>query len=486
MKWTESKLLFLAVLCCSADAAAAVWRVGPSRTYTRCSQVMNLVRQGDTVDIDSAVYTNDLQVTWNADNLLIRGVNGRPRLVAGSLIANDATNGKGIFVIRGNNVTVENIEFRDAVVLSHNGAGIRQEGRNLKVRYCKFQGNEMGILSGNIPNCTILIEYSEFLQGGSNFDPGYQHNIYINHIDSFIFRYNFSHDAIASGHELKSRATHNIILYNRLANINTEDSRTIDLPNGGFALVMGNVIEQGPNSSNTNLLGYGLEGLSNPGPHALLVIHNTFVNKKDRGSFIHVAATGVDTLMLRNNILAGAKTGGLIIGNAGVLDSAHNLICDRLADAGFVDAAAFNYRLAAGSRAIDGGRAVSGRRRGYPLIPAMQYRDDCRAEVRPSDGSPDIGAFERPGLTGLVSPDETVISLYPNPTSGVLYLRPGNRFNAVGPVVFDAQGRSINTCRSTQLPDGLWRFDTEDLKPGTYWIRSAADPGFSLRFVRIP
>lgn len=268
------QLLFL--LFFLQESFATVWHVGPTRTYTYCSQVASLVQDGDTVAIDYATYINDAQVSWTNNNLLIIGVGGRPRLEAGSIIANDNVNGKGIFVIIGSNVRVENIEFANAVVIDNNGAGIRQEGKNLFVHHCKFDGNEMGILQGGtIPNCTITVEYSEFLNGGSAANPGYQHNIYINHIDTFIFRYNYSHDAKNGGHELKSRATNNYVLYNRIANIQTIDSRNIDLPNGGTTVVMGNIIEQGQNSENSNILGYGLEGLSNPAPHNLWIVNNT-------------------------------------------------------------------------------------------------------------------------------------------------------------------------------------------------------------------
>ncbi|MBK6838286.1 MAG: hypothetical protein IPG90_08405 [Bacteroidetes bacterium] len=42
-------------------------------------------------------------------------------------------------------------------------------------------------------------------------------------------------------------------------------------------------------------------------------MNNTFVNKKTTGSFIDIAS-GTNKLFLKNNILAGAKTGGLIPG----------------------------------------------------------------------------------------------------------------------------------------------------------------------------
>lgn len=390
-------LLLPALLCGAAETQAKTWKVGPAETYKFCSAVTAMVSDGDTVDIVAADYVNDAQAQWTRNNLLIRGVGGRPRLFAGSLIANDATNGKGIFVVKGNDCIIENIEFRDAKVQSHNGAGIRLEGSRVIVRRCRFEANEMGILGGGLstlPNSTYIIEYCEFLNGGSTADPGYQHNIYINHVDSFIFRYNWSWDAIAQGHELKSRANHTYILYNRIANISSTDSRNIDIPNGGTAIIMGNIIEQGMNSTNSNMVAYGLEGFSNPGPHQVFICYNSFVNKKDKGSFIHVPASGCDTLLVKNNILAGPKTGGLILGTPTVLDSSNNYITDRIADLQFENAAGYNYRLKTGSPAIDKAVVLQKRIKGRRLHPDKSYSDTCNYKARRMQGSPDIGAYE--------------------------------------------------------------------------------------------
>ncbi len=393
---------------------ANTWHVGPTRIYTFCSQVASLVQNGDSILIDADTYINDPQVIWNKNNLYIVGINGRPRLEAGSIIANDMSNGKGIFVISGNNVHVHNIEFADAKVQDHNGAGIRQEGANLWVTYCLFNGNEMGILGGNIPNCKTTVEYSEFVNGGSVENPGYQHNIYINHIDTLVFRYNYTHNSIAEGHELKSRATYNFILYNRIANEESEDSRTIDLPNGGTSVVVGNIIEQGPNSANSNLLGYGLEGLTNPAPHALYCVNNTFVNKKSTGSFIQVA-NGTDTLFVKNNIFAGAKTGGLFIGTATVLDSSNNEINNSLSNLGFEDESNFNYHLLTTSVVIDKGINLNKIVHGYSLQTSLEYLDTCNFTIRASHGPIDIGAFEYEMPSAAEEIQVWDYKIYPNP-----------------------------------------------------------------------
>lgn len=439
---------------------ATIWQVGPTRTYTYCSQVAPLVQDGDTVEIDFAVYVNDPQVQWNKDNLYLAGVGGRPRLEAGSIIANDSVNGKGIFVISGDNVKVENIEFALSAVQDHNGAGIRQEGAGLHVIHCRFDSNEMGILAGNIPDCTTTIEFCEFVNGGSLANPGYQHNIYINHIDSLIFRFNYSHDAIAEGHELKSRANYNFIICNRIANELSVDSRTVDLPNGGTCVMVGNVIEQGVNSANSNLMGYGLEGLTNSAPHRVWICSNTFINKKPTGSFIHVAG-GTDSLYVKNNILAGAHTGGIIIGSPSVLDSSHNLVDQSISNPGFVNPAGYDYHLQANSVARDAGLALTASVLGYPLQPQFMYVDTCGFEPRSPYGAMDIGAFEFTLPSAIPETGEEPAFLFPNPCDDMAWI--AGTENA-GYAVFDLSGKRL----LTGIGDSI---NTSALTPGVYLLR---------------
>ena len=69
--------------------------------------------------------------------------------------------GKGIWVLAGNNITVESIEFFGATVPDHNGAGIRLDGVGMNVQRCFFHDNENGILTSNPYAGEIIIEHSE-------------------------------------------------------------------------------------------------------------------------------------------------------------------------------------------------------------------------------------------------------------------------------------------------------------------------------------
>ena len=134
---------------------------------------------------------------------------GLVQLKAGGNDADD----KGIWVIKGRNTTVERIEFSGAKVRDGNGAGIRQEGPGLTVRHCRFVDNENGILTGNTPDSEVLIENSEFSANGDG--EGQAHNMDIGLSKRFTLRYSYSHHARV-GHNVKTRAGENFILYDRL------------------------------------------------------------------------------------------------------------------------------------------------------------------------------------------------------------------------------------------------------------------------------
>jgi hypothetical protein len=411
-------VLFTFLLCDFGQAKT--WLVDPQGTYPTPYSVRNLISSGDTIHIKAALYQNQKQAYFTKDNLVFLGVDGRPRIEGGSTLAANK-NGKALFAISGANCLIENIEFALAQVPDHNGAGIRQEGCDLTVRNCYFDGNQMGILGGNFTDCKVTIEHCVFKNNGSPKNPGFQHNIYINHIDTLLFQFNFTFDATAQGHELKSRARHNIILYNYIANFESIDSRNIDLPNGGTAIVMGNVIEQGKNSINTNIIAFGAEGLSNPGPHNVWVVNNTFVNRKSKGSFVQVK-NGTDKLFLKNNILVGKKTGGLLVGTPTTLDSATNWVSNSFISPLFDSTGGAKYSIKSISPCADQGASISIRVNGRLLVPAYEYLDTVQYKARFNDGKLDIGAYEYRAKIGTGSIEIDDLRLYPNPVEdNVLY-----------------------------------------------------------------
>jgi Right handed beta helix region len=358
---------------------AGVREVGPNRKYPTPCKAIAAAKSGDRIEIDAAgTYQGDV-CGWHTDNLTIVGVNGRPVIDA----AGRNAQGKGTWVISGSNTTVENIEFTGAQVSDNNGAAIRQEGPNLTVRHCFFHHNEEGILTGADPSSRILVENTEFAANG--YEDGLSHNIYVGRVAEFRLQYSYSHDAI-SGHLVKSRARRNFIFYNRLSGETGTGSYELDLPNGGLSYVIGNLIEQGPQTENPTMVSYAEEGASNPDSY-LYFINNTLVNHRADGLFLAVTAT-IPPPLVQNNIFSGP--GEMI--NRPVAKLSNNVV----KEAGFVNPDDFDYHLTADSAARDAGVDP-----GSALRPVFQYVHPTCFEVRQTQGAAiDAGAFEFEGGKG--------------------------------------------------------------------------------------
>lgn len=366
----------------STAATAATLRVGPGQPYAHPCQAVAIASQGDIIEISaSGSYGCESSCVIRQSNLTLRGVDGRPKIDVSSCGA--IAEGKAVWVTKGDNIVVENIEFTGAKVPSSNGAGIRHEGPHLTVRGCYFHHNENGIMTANDPAINLVVEGSEFAFNGNG--NGGTHNLYVGHAASLTFRFNYSHDAKV-GHLLKSRAAENYILYNRLTGESGDGSYEIDIPNGGRTFVIGNVIQQGANSQNSGILAYQMEGANSLNPsQELFVVNNTFVNDRASGTFVLVNGSVATPALIQNNIFAGPGT-LTTQGNA-------RLISNFTGDPLFVNRAGFDYHLQQGSPCIDQGTAP-GSASGYDLTPKYEYVHRTSSAPRPVVGSLDVGAYE--------------------------------------------------------------------------------------------
>ena len=454
--------LFLLLLPFFTQLNATTWEIGPSRTYTQPSAVASLAADGDTVNIDAGLYSGDV-ARWWANRLVLRGVgDGYAHLDAGG----NHAEGKAIWVIKGADCVVENIEFSGCTVPDQNGAGIRQEGQNLTLRHCYFHHNEMGILTVNDGVSEYLFEGCEFAFNG--FGDGYSHNIYVGHVNKLELRNCYSHDSHI-GHLVKSRANINLLYYNRLTGENGDGSYEIDLSNGGIAVLVGNIIEQSPDSENGGMVAFGLEGATNPG-NQIVLTHNTLWNRRFDGRFVHVSNAGM-LVRMANNIIAGPGT--LLAGTPAVLDTVGNLRFSQIAGAQLEAPEDYLFRPLPGSPCIDAGMAIAPLEN-YILYPQEQYLHPQQSESRTVHGNAaDAGAFEYAAPSGVQEAwgGTSAPQIFPNP---VLNGRITLHQNHPGRIrLFDAPGRQYG---EWQGHSGEQTITLPNVPPGIYFLRSDAFP----------
>lgn len=271
-------LLTLLLAFCLPLAHATTLRVGPGAPITHIADAAKLAKDGETIEILSGEYRGDVAL-WHQKRLTIRGIGQRPVLIADGKHAE----GKAIWVIRNGDFRIENIEFRGAKVPDRNGAGIRFERGKMQVVHCGFFDNETGLITSNFKDAELTIENSEFSRNGAG--DGQSHNLYVGSIAKLSITGSRFH-AAKVGRLIKSRARQTDIRYNLIYDgPGGTASYEIDLPNGGIATLIGNIIGQSATTENPVVISYGAEGKPRP-ENTLTLIHNTLISDRLKGTWL--------------------------------------------------------------------------------------------------------------------------------------------------------------------------------------------------------
>jgi hypothetical protein len=231
---------------------------------------------GEIVEIQAGDYVDC--ATWPV-SVTIRGVGGRP------VVRDVACGGKAIWITQGAETTIENIEFTGMAVPDRNGAGVRHEGGRLVLRDVYMHDGEQGVLADANDRASVIIEDSLFERLGQD---GLAHGVYANQIAELVIRGSQFLASQNEGHEIKSRALRTLIECSVIASLDGVDSRNIDLPNGGDVEIRGSVIQQGANSANREIIGYGLENAPNP-IQRFVMTDTLILNDAGDGTFVHIA-----------------------------------------------------------------------------------------------------------------------------------------------------------------------------------------------------
>lgn len=343
---------------------ARVIRVGPHQLITRIDQAATLAQDGDVIEIDAADYPMDV-AAWPQNRLTIRAVGGQARIIAAGRSAEE----KAIWVVKGDDVTIEHLEFSGALVADENGAGIRHEGPGrLVIRDCRFSGNEIGLLTSNHPQAELVVERSEFdhnaVTGGRRSRDMVGHQIYVGRIARFTLRDSYFHHGTL-GHLVKSRARENFIYNNRITDeAGGRASYELEFPQGGVAYVVGNIVQQGPQTENLVMIAFGAEGYR-WAHNELHLSHNTLVDDVPMGGIFVRVWPGASKVTSVNNLLLG--NGVALLGAGKTVNQ------DARARPGDVPFARLHdYRLIATSKLVDTA-ADPGKANGIPLRLTREY-----------------------------------------------------------------------------------------------------------------
>src|SRR6266403_1224579 len=268
---TTLAMLVLAGIFASSPSGGATLEVGPSKTYKTPSSAAAVAKNGDHIKIEPGEYLDC--AVWNADNLVIEGTG------PGVVITDKTCQGKGLFVIAGDNTTVRNLTLTRARVPDMNGAGIRLDKGSLIVDRVKFIDNQNGIMGG-VPGTPVTIRNSDFDRNGTCAG-ACAHGIYIGGVD--VLRVESSRFTnTRQAHSIKSRAKRTEVIGCAITDgPDGTSSYLIEAPNGGALIVRDNTLEKGPRSENhTAAIAIGAEGVTNPTPE-ITVTNNDFRNDGD-------------------------------------------------------------------------------------------------------------------------------------------------------------------------------------------------------------
>jgi hypothetical protein len=291
-------LLALAIILLPSVSEARQLDVGPGRQFEVPSAAASASRPGDTIVIQPGEYFDC--AVWTVNRLTIAGA------APGVTITDKTCEGKALFVMRGNDITVRNITLTRARVPDSNGAGIRAEGRNLTVENSRFLNNENGILAADDPASTITVSNSEFRENGKCAQ-ACAHGIYVGRIG--LLRISGStFDKTKVGHSIKSRALRTELRNNVIVDgADGTSSYVVDIPNGGSLVMEGNTLEKGPKSSNPSAaVVIGAEGVTHP-TRELRIAANNFTNDQPQETVFVRNLTATPAILTGNSFVGKVK-----------------------------------------------------------------------------------------------------------------------------------------------------------------------------------
>ena len=294
-----------------APASAAKPAAAISVCYQGCDfrdlqQAVNASPPGGVVTLAAEINGTCAVIAKPLRLQSLMGKDGtRARLIGGVCI------GKGALVLAGPNISIEGLEISGINVGDGNGACIRLDpgSRDITLKNLYCHDSQDGILGEFTGRLTI--ENSRF--EGNGFGNGQAHGIYLTKGDEAVIRRSQILSSKNAGHSLKSGVRKLMIEDSIIAALNGHNSRALDAFGGGDITLRRNVIQQGPESDNSEVIGLALEpSRLLPNGHSVLLEDNWILFDNDnRGQKTLFRGQKLGPIVVRNNLMVGLTGTGL-------------------------------------------------------------------------------------------------------------------------------------------------------------------------------
>lgn len=288
-----------------APAAAKVLTVcGQGCDFSDLQQAVTASAPGGEINLapessaGCAVIDKPLRIVGRPDR------NGRrPQLNGG------ACQGKAALVTAAANIVIENLDIAGIAVADGNGACFRldQGTRDLTLRGINCRDSQDGLLGASAG--LLLIEDSVF--SGNGYADGRAHGLYISGGDEVVIRRSQILATQNAGHSLKSGARKLTVEDSVIAALNGHNSRALDVYGGGDVVLRGNVLQQGPASDNSDMIGLALEPAREvAGEHRFTAENNWLISDRAGGGML-LRGRKLGPIVLEGNRMVGIGAIGL-------------------------------------------------------------------------------------------------------------------------------------------------------------------------------
>ena len=229
-------LLPLIPMVLAGQAGANTLVVGPGKDFPTPSAAASAARDGDTIQIEPGQYFDC--TILHPNRVVIEGTG------PGVVITDRTCQGKALFIVMGDGVTIRDLTLARARVPDGNGAGIRLEGDGLTLERVHFVNDQVGLLSGSAGANPIRISDCQFESGGRGGDrPLYAVMIG----PSRLLRVEGSTFKGVAGGQISTSALRSELAGNHIDTGTGEAPAVAVLAIGGSLLMEDNVLSVGPN-----------------------------------------------------------------------------------------------------------------------------------------------------------------------------------------------------------------------------------------------